>query len=146
MTDIKLLKAIGHPDGTVQNVYEVFGTQNCLLKRTLRIPDFINRKIVAEFNEDGERKSKRFFSFSEFCRFSKKIDLETCTISGMVFLGINKNGVPIYSFASVYAHFKDGTVTVSSKDISAIWEVRARISSIPVFPLANIDIKLEKIS
>lgn len=146
MTDIKLLKAVGYPDGKVENLYEVFGSQKCLLKRTLRIPDFINREIVAEFNEDGERKSERFLSFSEFCRFSKKVDLETCTISGMVFLGINKNRVPIYSFASVCAHFKDGTFTISSKDISAIWDVRARIIDIPVFPLANIDIKLEKTS
>ena len=144
MTNIKFLKAVGHPDGTVENIYDVFGSQKYLLKRTLSMPEFADRKIIADFRENGERKCKRFFSFSEFCKFSEKVDLEACTVIGMVFLGLNKNRNPIYSPASVCADFKAGTLTISSKEISAIWDIRARIVDSLVFPIANIDVELKE--
>lgn len=140
MSNFKFIRVIAGPGRKIQSVYRVDGSLKRLLRKGLRMPDFTNRKITAVFNNGAENEIKEFTSFSKFCDFSKTVIVDTCTVSGIICLGVNKNNIPIKNPVIICAHFQENILTITASNVTTLWSVKNKILGIPTFSLEDIDL------
>lgn len=140
MNKFKFIRVISGPGKKIQSVYRVEGSLKRLLRKSLKMPDFTNRKITVVFNNGTENEIKEFTSFSKFCDFSKDVIVHTCTVSGTVFLRVNKNSMPIKNQVSICAQFQENLLTITAPNVVTLWRVKNKTLGIPTFSSEDIDL------